>query len=89
MARRLPAETAWQKAAAATLIEDFYALQADLAERILQGANSMADPLAAWVQAHAAELAPADAIATDMRAAGTPDLAMLVVAARQLRQMLG
>ena len=89
MARRLPAETAWQKAAAATLIEDFYALQADLAERILQGADSMADPLAAWVQAHAAELAPADAIATDMRAAGTSDLAMLVVAARQLRQMLG
>ena len=89
MARRLPAETAWQKAAAATLIEDFYALQADLAERILQGANSMADPLAAWVQAHAAELAPADAIATEMRAAGTSDLAMLVVAARQLRQMLG
>jgi glutamate dehydrogenase len=88
MARRLPAETAWQKAAAATLIEDFYALQADLAERILQGANSMADPLAAWVQARAAELAPADAIATDMRAAGTSDLAMLVVAARQLRQML-
>ena len=89
MARRLPAETAWQKAAAATLIEDFYAVQADLAERILKGANSMADPLAAWVQAHAAELAPADAIATDVRAAGTSDLAMLVVAARQLRQMLG
>jgi glutamate dehydrogenase len=88
MARRLPAETTWQKAAAATLIEDFYALQADLAERILQGANSMADPLAAWVQAHAAALAPADAIATDMRAAGASDLAMLVVAARQLRQML-
>jgi glutamate dehydrogenase len=89
MARRLPTETAWQKAAAATLIEDFYALQADLAERILHGADSTADPLAIWVQAHAAELAPADVIATDMRAAGTSDLAMLVVAARQLRQMLG
>jgi glutamate dehydrogenase len=88
-ARRLPAETAWQKAATATLIEDFYALQADLAERILRGADSTADPLAAWTQAHAAEIVPADAIATDLRAAGAPDLAMLVVAARQLRQMLG
>ena len=88
-ARRLPAETAWQKAATATLIEDFYALQADLAERILRGTDSVTDPLAAWTQAHAAELVPADAIAADLRAAGAPDLAMLVVAARQLRQMLG
>ena len=88
-ARHLPAETAWQKAAAATLIEDFYSVQADLAERVLLGAAGAADPLAAWTQAHAAELVPADAIVADVRAAGTPDLAMLVVIARQLRQTLG
>jgi glutamate dehydrogenase len=88
-ARHLPAETAWQKAAAATLIEDFYALQADLTERILQVADNVADPIAAWTQAHATELAPADAVAAELRAAGSSDLAMLVVAARRLRQMLG
>jgi glutamate dehydrogenase len=87
-ARRLPAETVWQKAAAATLIDDFYALQADFAERVLKGADSAADPLTAWTQAHTAELVPADAVAADLRAAGAPDLAMLVVAARQLRQIL-
>jgi glutamate dehydrogenase len=88
-ARRLPAETAWQKAAAATLIEDFYALQADLAGQVLEGADRAADPLAAWTQAHAAALVPAETVAADLRSAGAPDLAMLVVAARQLRQLLG
>ncbi len=85
-ARRLPAQTAWQKAAAATLIEDFYAVQADFAEQILRGAEAAADPLAAWTETHAAALVPADAVAADLRTADAPDLAMLVVAARQLRQ---
>ena len=89
MARRLPAQTAWQKAAAATLIDDFYALQADIAERVLRSADSAPDPIAIWTQGHAVELVPADALAADLRTAAAPDLAMLVVAARQLRQILG
>jgi glutamate dehydrogenase len=92
-ARRLPAETAWQKAAVQTLIDDFYVLQADFALRVLQsdpdGADSAADPLAAWLDTHAGQFAPADAIAVELRAATAPDLAMLVVAGRQLRQALG
>ena len=35
-ARRLPAETSWQKAAVETLIDDFYGLQADLTERTMR-----------------------------------------------------
>jgi len=85
-ARRLPAETVWQKAAAETLIDDFYALQAELAARVLQ---SGADPLEAWAKDRAASLAPAEAIAAELRSATAPDLAMLVVAGRQLRQALG
>src|SRR6185437_14651227 len=38
-ARRLPADTVWQKAAVETLIDDFYAMQAELAERILKAAD--------------------------------------------------
>ncbi len=85
-ARRLPADTQWQKAAIDTLIDDFYALQAELAERILKDAASAGDPIASWVETHLAQLAPADALAAELRAATSPDLAMLVVAARQLRQ---
>ncbi len=88
-ARRLPAETAWQKAAAETLIDDFYGLQAEFAARVLAGADGAADPLALWVETHAGELALAEAIATELRIAAAPDLAMLVVAGRQLRQVLG
>ena len=92
-ARRLPAETQWQKAAVETLIDDFYALQADFAQRILTAAatedDGADDPIAAWTAARAAQLAPAEVIAAELRAAATPDLAMLVVAGRQLRQALG
>jgi glutamate dehydrogenase len=88
-ARRLPAETSWQKAAVETLIDDFYVLQSDLAARVLAGADGATDPLAAWLESHAEGLAPADALAAELRAAPAPDLAMLVVAGRQLRQALG
>jgi glutamate dehydrogenase len=88
-ARRLPAETPWQKAAVETLIDDFYVLQADFALKVLATSDGAADPFAAWLQTRAGQLAPADAIAAELRAATAPDLAMLVVAGRQLRQALG
>jgi glutamate dehydrogenase len=91
-ASRLPAETQWQKAAVETLIDDFYTLQADLAERVLKGAEEartgVDDPVAAWADSRAGQLGPAEAIAAELRAAPNPDLAMLVVAGRQLRQAL-
>ena len=88
-ARRLPAETAWQKQAVETVIDDVYTLQTDLAARVLDGANGAADPVAAWAGGRTAALAPAEALAAELRSATTPDLAMLVVAARQLRQAVG
>jgi glutamate dehydrogenase len=90
-AARLPAETSWQKQAVEATIDDLYALQADLAGRILASpAAAAADPLVAWTATRPpAALAAAEALARELRAASTPDLAMLVVAARQLRQALG
>ena len=89
-ARRLPADTVWQKAAAESLIDDFYTMQAELAARILTSDGAAEpDPLAAWTATRAASLAATEALARELRAAVTPDLAMLVVATRQLRQTLG
>jgi glutamate dehydrogenase len=89
-ARRLPAETSWQKAAADTLIDDFYGLQAEFATQALAHAgNRTGDPLAAWAASRAGQLASVDALAGELRTAAKPDLAMLVVAGRQLRQALG
>jgi glutamate dehydrogenase len=89
-ARRLPAETQWQRLAVEAIIDDLLALQSDLAQRILSSPQaSDPDPLAAWAATNATALAPADALAREVRAAALPDLALLVVAARQLRQALG
>jgi glutamate dehydrogenase len=89
-ARRLPAETAWQKLAVEAMLDDVCGLQADLASRILTSPCAAGpDPLAAWTAEHAAILAPAETLARELRAATTPDLAMLVVAGRQLRRALG
>jgi glutamate dehydrogenase len=87
-ARRLRAETPWQKQAVEATIDDLFALQTDLAARILASGSSE-DPIGAWSAAHAAALAPAEPLLRELRAAAAPDLAMLVVASRQLRHALG
>jgi glutamate dehydrogenase len=90
-ARRLRAETPWQKQAVDATIDDLFALQTDLAARILASSSSKQpeDPIAAWSAAHAAALAPAEPLLRELRITATPDLAMLVVAAHQLRHALG
>jgi glutamate dehydrogenase len=88
-AARLPAETVWQKQAIETVIDDLFALQGEFAERVLRDGADGADPVAAWTASRGAALAPAEASVAELRAATAPDLAMLVVAGRQLRQALG
>ncbi|HEY1259362.1 MAG TPA: NAD-glutamate dehydrogenase domain-containing protein, partial [Stellaceae bacterium] len=90
-ARGLPAETQWQKLAAEIVLGDLWAVQADVARRILASAQAAEpDPAAAWASAHAADLGPAEAVARELStSAGVPDLAVLIVAARRLRQALG
>ncbi len=88
-ARRLRAETPWQKQAVEATIDDLFALQTDLAARIsASSCSAQPDPIAAWATAHAAALAPAEPLIRELRVTATPDLAMLVVAGRQLRHAL-
>jgi glutamate dehydrogenase len=88
-ARRLRAETTWQKQAIEATVDDLFALQADLAERILSSeCATQPDPLAAWSAVHVGALVPVDPLIRELRASASPDLAMLVVAARQLRHAL-
>jgi len=89
-AGRLPTRTPWQRLAAEAMIDDLYALQADMAARVLASdCAAKPDPLVAWSEANVNSLAPAEALARELRAATAPDLAMLVVAGRQLRHALG
>jgi glutamate dehydrogenase len=84
-AQRLKAETPWQKMAVAALVDDFYALQSDLSARVVaDGAD-----VGAWATQRAPALAPLDAALQEMLKAPEQDLAMLTVAARQLRGIGG
>jgi len=68
-ARRLRAETPWQKQAVEATIDDLFVLQTDLAARILASSCSIQpeDPIAAWSAAHAAALAPAEPLLRELR----------------------
>jgi glutamate dehydrogenase len=89
-ARRLRAETPWQKQAVEATIDDLLALQTEISARILTSSSSIRpDPIADWSAANAAALAPAEPLIRELRVAAAPDLAMLVVAGRQLRHALG
>jgi glutamate dehydrogenase len=89
-ARRLPAETPWQKLALEAMIDDLFALQADLAARVLASDCAVKpDPISAWSEGNAASLAPAEALARELRAATTPDQLVLVVASRHCAKRSG
>jgi glutamate dehydrogenase len=83
-ARKLFADTQWQKLAVSALIEDLYAHQADLAARALARGGDFDQ----WLEGHARDLGRLDALVREIEAATQPDLAMLTVANRALRGFL-
>jgi glutamate dehydrogenase len=83
-ARKLLAETQWQKLAVSALIDDLYGHQADLTARALVRGGAFQP----WLDAHARDLARLDALVREIEAATQPDLAMLTVANRALRGFL-
>jgi glutamate dehydrogenase len=85
-AENLRPESNWQKMAIGALIDDFFQHQTELTRKVL-GQSAGSDPLAAWLASHAAEIAPLDALLTEIRAAPAIDLAMLTVANRQFRAL--
>jgi len=80
-ARKLHADTQWQKLAVLALIEDLYGHQAELTGRTLARDNRFA----AEVDTRAGELARLDALVREIETSPRPDLAMLTVANRTLR----
>ncbi|HEY3918117.1 MAG TPA: NAD-glutamate dehydrogenase domain-containing protein [Stellaceae bacterium] len=83
-ARKLLADTQWQKLAVSALIEDLYAHQADLTARALAGGGDFDK----WLEGHSRDLGRLDTLVREIEAATLPDLAMLTVANRALRGFL-
>ena len=74
---------------AEALIDDFYTMQVEAADRVLRTGGEAKEQVTVWAAARAGALAPVESLARELRAVAIPDLAMLVVASRQLRKTLG
>ncbi|HUB94740.1 MAG TPA: NAD-glutamate dehydrogenase, partial [Stellaceae bacterium] len=83
-ARKLDQGSAWHKRAVAAVIEDLYAQQAELTAK--QVAATL--DFDAWITRHARDLARLEALEREIEGAPQPDLAMLTVATRTLRDAL-
>jgi glutamate dehydrogenase len=83
-ARRLKADTAWQKVAIDALKEDFYGHQAEFTARAFADGGDVLR----WLDQQAASFARIDGLIREIEASPVPDIAMLTVANRALRGSL-
>jgi glutamate dehydrogenase len=84
----LAAETPWQKAAVAVVVDDLFNYQSILASRVIRETDGARDPVDTWLAARQRVVERIDQTMTDVKAAATIDLAMLTVASRQLRALV-
>ena len=89
-AGHLPTDTAWDKLAVTAIIDDLFGHQGELATRILSVAgNGWSDEVIDdWAEARRPLIARAEQLVAELRASGNPDLAMLVMANRQLKSLV-
>jgi glutamate dehydrogenase len=83
-ARKVEAQSSWQKRAVAAVIEDLYAQQAELTAKAVAESRDFET----WIERHARDLTRLEALEREIEAAPAPDLAMLTVATRTLRGFL-
>jgi glutamate dehydrogenase len=84
----IAAETPWQKAAVAAVIDDLFNYQSVLAARVIHESNGAREPVDVWLASRPRIVERIDQTMTDLRAAQSVDLAMLTVASRQLRTLV-
>lgn len=90
-AGQLPSDNAWDKLAVTAIVDDLYGHQSELTARVVKGmsdagaANGMIDR---WAEARRPLVTRTEQLLIELQSMGTPDLAMLAVANRQLRSMV-
>jgi glutamate dehydrogenase len=84
----IAAETPWQKAAVAAVIDDLYQYQSTLASKVISETNGARDPVESWLAPRLRVVERVDQLMNDVRAAQSVDLAMLTVASRQFRALV-
>ena len=92
-AATVPEDSLWSRLAVTAIVDDLYSHQRDLTARVLAAANGSGggtpEMIASWIERRGPALAQTDSLLADLRKAGSVDLAMLAVANRQLRSLIG
>lgn len=89
--RTMTQGTHWQKQAVAAIVDDLYALQADLTLRVIGQSDDPADveaTLSAWIARRRAPVDRIDQLVAELRALDHVDVSMLAVANRRLRGLV-
>ena len=90
-AGHLPSDSAWDKLAVTAIVDDLYGHQSELTARVVTGmdkAGASNGMIERWAEARRPLVARTELLLTELQTLGTPDLAMLAVANRQLRSMV-
>ncbi|MEO8560182.1 MAG: NAD-glutamate dehydrogenase domain-containing protein, partial [Rhodospirillales bacterium] len=86
-AQKLPRDTQWQGLAVGALVDDLTAQQAELAAALLAAGQRDAELAPGWLEPRRRAVDRLDRLFADLRSQGITDLAMLTVAARELRAL--
>jgi len=81
------ADTSWEKAAVAAIVDDLFNYQSVLASRVILEGNGVqsGEAVDRWLQTRSRVVERVDQMMNDLKSAPIVDLAMLAVASRQLR----
>jgi glutamate dehydrogenase len=88
----LPTDKVWDKLAVTAIMDDLFSQQGELTARVLSGVRKGGDAnraVDAWVEERRPLVTRTEQLLAELKSVGTPDLAMLAVANRQLKSMGG
>ena len=90
-AGQLPTDTAWDKLAVTAVIDDLFGHQSLLTQRVLDGLENGSPErvIDDWEDARRPLVTRTEQLLAELQATGTPDFAMLAVANRQFKTMVG
>ena len=83
----IAADTAWQKAAVAALVDDLFNYQSVLASRVIAESNGArgSDPVESWLAKRHGVVERIEQTMNEVKSSPAVDIAMLTIASRQLR----
>ena len=90
-AAELSTDTAWDKLAVTAVVDDFYGHQSELVRDVLKvnAADSEVESMIeTWAEPRRAQILRSEQLLQELRTSGTPDLAMLAVANRQMKSIV-